>query len=431
MSVPACVHDKLDRLSQTLERINARLDAVEQHVQALLPTPANAAPLALTLRTAIDAAVGQILASHRATSVMPTERVHSFLRPPPSSSSSVHQPTTMLSYGDNHASSIEPDVEDASYQGLTMLADEGLKRVSNLTSSMALSQHNGWSIDEASTKDHHPIDLPDNVRSLHHTEVSNDDHLPCRHLWHWRFMNDKTLRPVGTKAINVINALCRQLPPSDRPGSSTDTATLDALYMEAFRRLMSASPRIMASQDAKTCSVGDVHDAIVVAATTSALPRDPRTRSFVWTNNTVHAAPEAWVLPSTPCKTMWHLWFWGDDAVGPYRHLQSSDVQHKCSKVVLCHTRSVMDALLHVACTMKLVPSVDDVTHLPHDSFTALFDTCFDHLLGKESPDGPPTARGFDKNKDYGAFTCSRLFQLMERAKRKRPRDEAPAGGQS
>ncbi|RHY88018.1 hypothetical protein DYB35_009064 [Aphanomyces astaci] len=97
--------------------------------------------------------------------------------------------------------------------------------------------------------------------------------------------------------------------------------------------------------------------------------------------NRVQSDP--WTFPSTDCRTMWQLWYRGDDAhaeIGPYRHLKASDVGRKAAWN-LSRARTVMTRLTNAAVELGMAASVEDVAAMDATTLDMLFPALFQHLI--------------------------------------------------
>ncbi|KAF0697149.1 Aste57867_12143 [Aphanomyces stellatus] len=104
---------------------------------------------------------------------------------------------------------------------------------------------------------------------------------------------------------------------------------------------------------------------------------------FQWGDGTQRAAPESWHFPTTSCRTMWSLWFLGDDAagIGPYRHLIPEDLAFLSSKLQFAKAKRLMETLEAIVVEQDSAAVFVEAISTP-EKVPLLFDTAFAELRG-------------------------------------------------
>ncbi|CAK4631727.1 hypothetical protein LEN26_014817 [Aphanomyces euteiches] len=120
--------------------------------------------------------------------------------------------------------------------------------------------------------------------------------------------------------------------------------------------------------------------------TKSTPPPKPRP-TFVWSDGSVHNAPEDWVFPITNCRALWELWFIGDpvNRIGPYRLLTKSDIKHTYVLKTRGKAAAVVQKIIDTAVDHAIVASVDALNNLPPDACMSVFEKAFLVLMGHAS----------------------------------------------
>ncbi|KAF0697161.1 Aste57867_12155 [Aphanomyces stellatus] len=128
-----------------------------------------------------------------------------------------------------------------------------------------------------------------------------------------------------------------------------------------------------------------------VAPTTdsTALPSPQSSNKlFRWADGTARRAPEGWIFPQLSCRRLWCKWYFGDegdddhDRVGPYRHLQPSDVgDNSVMRRRLLAAQFVMEMLVGIAETQQFVSPHQEMAALDQDDSLAVFERAFDVLM--------------------------------------------------
>jgi hypothetical protein len=94
-----------------------------------------------------------------------------------------------------------------------------------------------------------------------------------------------------------------------------------------------------------------------------------------------HRVPHMWEFPSFTCKTMWELWFFGNEVtrIRPYRYfIGCHDMGTKACGTNLSRTKRIMKDLVGYACEEGLIRSARDITAENSD---AVFGVAYRQLL--------------------------------------------------
>ncbi|CAK4073199.1 unnamed protein product [Aphanomyces euteiches] len=161
----------------------------------------------------------------------------------------------------------------------------------------------------------------------------------------------------------------------------------------------------------------------------------PEMPKFTWSDGSKQFAPQGWLLPTTSSRTMWELWFAGDNTVGPFQHLTAKDLEDATSKVNLSCARGVMVTLIQIALDQNLVASPEAISLMSSTERAQLFDQVFPRLIQNEPADVVEKAPTYTYTNAY-----KRLIKGKRKAQRsagfenvgyKSPTGTNPIGGPS
>jgi hypothetical protein len=110
-------------------------------------------------------------------------------------------------------------------------------------------------------------------------------------------------------------------------------------------------------------------------------------RTWEWGGKDFRLVPQDFIFPSGSVKSLWYLWYFGDDIGGicPYRFLlgHTDDLIEKMQRVNFSRAKFVMLELEEIGKHNGLIDSVDDILAMKADpaACESLFTAVYDELI--------------------------------------------------
>lgn len=105
---------------------------------------------------------------------------------------------------------------------------------------------------------------------------------------------------------------------------------------------------------------------------------------FTW-GGRMRMIPDNFVFPTVNVKTMWNLWFYGNESkkIQPYKYLVKNiqDLEKKTERTNVHRVNKVMTALVDIAIKFQLVDENVDISALSVERSNEIFNICFAELL--------------------------------------------------
>ena len=105
---------------------------------------------------------------------------------------------------------------------------------------------------------------------------------------------------------------------------------------------------------------------------------------FSW-GEKLRMIPQHFIFPHTNVKTMWNLWFHGNESekIQPYKYLIKNikDIDVKTVRNKVHRTSKVMTALVDIAIKKRFIKQEDEISSFSQSESDNIFDECYPDLV--------------------------------------------------
>ncbi|CAK4504423.1 unnamed protein product [Aphanomyces euteiches] len=123
--------------------------------------------------------------------------------------------------------------------------------------------------------------------------------------------------------------------------------------------------------------------------------------------------PLGWIFPSATCADMWLLWYRGDGAVGPLRHLRSC--RDPISAENFQHARIAMAALNKASLDGGISASPQEIETFPRGKQIAIFNSALVNLRRRIGGTLPPEDAQMFEKISARSITCRMVYIAVTR----------------